>query len=131
VAGAYARGGASFQYRRGPDGRNYAVGGEVPIDTSKEATPEETMTKMRMVRAVALAPADPSPQDLKVAGAAAAAISEAKKEMQVMEIDARLRAVRRGDPDEETKGYPAAIAAARYEQTGSRPPAAPVFSLTV
>jgi len=97
AAGPYARGGASFQYRRGPDGRNYAVGGEVPIDTSKEATPEETIAKMQIVRAAALAPADPSPQDLKVAGAASAAISEAKKEMQMQELDARLRAVQRGE----------------------------------
>ena len=100
AAGAYARGGASFQYKRGPDGRNYAVGGEVPIDTSKEATPEETIAKMRQVRAAALAPADPSPQDLKVASSATAAISEAQKELRMLELDARMRAVQRRPAEE-------------------------------
>ncbi len=106
AAGAYARGGASFQYKRGPDGRNYAVGGEVPIDTSKEATPEETIAKMRQVRAAALAPADPSPQDLKVASSATAAISEAQKELRMLELDARMRAVQRRPAEEGAQVVP-------------------------
>ncbi len=30
-------GGASYQYQRGPDGKMYAVGGEVKIDTSRQS----------------------------------------------------------------------------------------------
>ncbi len=83
VAGPHARGGASFQYAEGPDGRRYAVAGEVSIDTSREATPEATIGKMRTVRAAALAPADPSPQDRKVAVTASMAISEASHELRL------------------------------------------------
>ncbi len=119
AAGAYARGGASFQYKRGPDGRNYAVGGEVPIDTSKEASPEETIAKMRQVRAAALAPADPSPQDLKVAASATAAIGEAQKELQMLELDARMRAAQRhaGEGERDAAG-PAVAPGVRVSQGG-------------
>lgn len=63
-------GGASFTYVRGPDGRGYAVEGEVPIDTSEESSSDKTIEKMGRVRAAALAPSDPSPQDLRVASTA-------------------------------------------------------------
>ena len=36
-------GGANYQYQRGPDGKMYAVGGEVKIDTSRENDPEGTI----------------------------------------------------------------------------------------
>lgn len=69
AAGAgLVRGGASFEYTRGPDGRMYAVGGEVKIDISPvSGKPEETLRKMERVIAAALAPVDPSPQDRAVA----------------------------------------------------------------
>jgi len=81
AAGGYATGGASFSYQRGPDGQSYAVGGEVQIDTGKEATPEATIVKMQVVRQAALAPADPSPQDQRVASYATLQIAEASKEL--------------------------------------------------
>jgi hypothetical protein len=81
AAGGYAKSGASYTYKRGPDGKNYAVGGEVQIDTSSEATPEATMAKMRIVRQAALAPADPSGQDQKVAAQATIQISKAAQEL--------------------------------------------------
>ncbi len=81
AAGGYAKGGASYSYKRGPDGRNYAVGGEVMIDTSPAATPEATMTKMQIVRRAALAPADPSSQDQRVAAQATMQIAEAAQEL--------------------------------------------------
>lgn len=81
AAGGYAKGGASFSYQRGPDGQNYAVGGEVQVDTGKEATPEATIQKMQVVRQAALAPVDPSPQDQQVAAHATLQISESSKEL--------------------------------------------------
>jgi len=84
AAGHYARSGANFQYQRGPDGKSYAVGGEVQIDTSRESTPEATIRKMRVVRAAALAPADPSPQDRKVAAGATSAITAAVQELRML-----------------------------------------------
>ena len=81
VAGAYARGGANFSYTRGPDGRMYATGGEVSIDVSSERTPEATIAKARTVRAAALAPANPSAQDLGVAAAAVQLEAEARQQL--------------------------------------------------
>lgn len=81
VAGQYATGGASFSYQTGPDGKRYAVGGEVPIDTSKEKTPEATIQKMRTVQRAALAPASPSAADRSIAAQASAKEAQAMKEM--------------------------------------------------
>ncbi len=87
VAGSLARGGADFDYKTGPDGRRYAVGGEVAIDTSRGDSPEKTLAKMRTVRAAALAPADPSPQDRKVAAQATVAMTEAVQEIRLDKIE--------------------------------------------
>lgn len=71
AAGGVATGGASYTYQKGPDGKQYAVGGEVPIDLSAGRTPEETISKMRKVKAAATAPASPSGADMKIASTAA------------------------------------------------------------
>ncbi len=81
AAGGYAKGGASYSYQSGPDGRKYAVGGEVRIDTSPASTPEATMAKMQAVRRAALAPADPSGQDQLVAAQATVQIAKAAQEL--------------------------------------------------
>ena len=75
------RGGATFEYATGPDGKRYAVGGEVSIDSSKGRSPEETISKAARIRAAALAPADPSAQDRQVAAAASQLAMEARQEM--------------------------------------------------
>jgi hypothetical protein len=80
AAGGAHAGGASFTFTRGPDGKNYATAGEVPIDVSPEAEPAATVAKMEQVKAAALAPADPSPQDLRVAAQADAAKLQALSE---------------------------------------------------
>lgn len=71
AAGAGITGSASYTYKTGPDGKQYAVAGEVPVDTSAGRTPEETLAKAQKIRAAALAPAQPSAQDYKVAQTAA------------------------------------------------------------
>ena len=63
-------GGASYSYQEGPDGRRYAVGGEVGISMSTGSTPDETIRNAQQVRSAALAPAQPSGQDRAVAAAA-------------------------------------------------------------
>ncbi len=81
AGGPYVRGGPSFQYTRGPDGRLYAVGGEVQIDVSPvSGDPEATIAKMQVVRRAALAPARPSAQDRAVAARAAQAEMRARME---------------------------------------------------
>jgi hypothetical protein len=59
--------GANFSYTYGPDGKAYAVGGEVGIDTSPERQAEANIDKGRAIQTAALAPRDPSPQDFRVA----------------------------------------------------------------
>ncbi len=87
-AGLVTRG-ASYTYQRGPDGQRYAIGGEVQIDTSPGRTPEETLAKAERIRAAAMAPADPSPQDHAVAAQAGRMAMEARLEIAAQADEAR------------------------------------------
>ncbi len=83
AGGRYA-GSASFGYQVGPDGRRYAVSGEVPIDIAPvDGDPQATITKMTVIAAAALAPAEPSGQDRRVAAQAASLRTEAQAELAV------------------------------------------------
>ncbi len=82
AGGSLVHGGASFTYQQGPDGKQYAIGGEVSIDVSPvPGNPQATIQKMETVRAAALAPADPSAQDRAVAAAASQAAAAARAEL--------------------------------------------------
>ena len=81
ASGGLAKSGASYSLQKGPDGKSYAIGGEVSIDTSAGKTPEETLRKARIIQAAALAPADPSDQDRQVAAAAQAMEMQAQSEI--------------------------------------------------
>jgi len=70
AAGGSLTGPASYTYELGPDGRSYAVGGEVSVQSRTGRTPDETIAIARQVRAAALAPGDPSSADLAAATAA-------------------------------------------------------------
>lgn len=74
-------GAASFSYETGPDGRRYAVGGEVPVSIRPGRTPQETIANAQVVRSAALAPADPSSQDMAVASQAAQMEAEARQQI--------------------------------------------------
>jgi hypothetical protein len=81
AAAGLAVSGATFSYQRGPDGQQYAVGGEVSIDASPGRTPEETIAKAASIQAAALAPVDPSAQDRAVAARAAQMKLQAELEL--------------------------------------------------
>ena len=82
AGGSYGKGGATYDYQTGPDGKQYAVGGSVNIDTSPvDGDPEATIAKAQVVIKAALAPAEPSGQDQKVASAARQMMNEARKEL--------------------------------------------------
>ena len=81
AAGPHAVGGPSYTFETGPDGRRYAVAGEVQIDTSAAADPAATLAKARQIRRAALAPAEPSPQDRRVAAEAVAMAAKARAEL--------------------------------------------------
>lgn len=81
AGGSHVNGGASYSYQRGPDNRQYAVGGSVSIDTSPVAgDPEATKDKARKVRSAALAPSNPSAQDQSVAAQASSLEMQAQQE---------------------------------------------------
>jgi hypothetical protein len=81
AGGQYVKGGATYQYQKGPDGKMYAVGGEVSIDTSPvKGDPQATVAKMETIKAAALAPADPSGQDRAVAAEASQEEAQARQE---------------------------------------------------
>ncbi len=88
AAGPHASGGPSFEFQAGPDGRRYAVGGEVQIDTSPvSGNPRATIAKMQQIRRAALAPANPSAQDRSVAAQSAKAEREARAELAQQNTD--------------------------------------------
>jgi len=82
VGGEFA-GAISLSTERGPDGKSYAVAGEVAIDISKVANdPQATLDKSQTVRNAALAPADPSSQDRRVAALANQMAVEARADIE-------------------------------------------------
>jgi len=81
AAGGLATSSASFTYQKGPDGVNYAIGGEVGIDVSPGRTPQETIARATTIQAAALAPADPSSADLAVAAKAQQMGQQAQAEL--------------------------------------------------
>ena len=86
AAGAGITGGVSYSYESGPDGRMYAVGGEVSIDTSAVSDdPRATLEKAEAIIRAAMAPAEPSSQDYRVAASARAMAAEARAELASME----------------------------------------------
>jgi hypothetical protein len=81
AGGAYASG-PYYEYENGPDGKRYVVGGSVNIDTSGiPGDPAATARKLETVIRAALAPADPSGQDLAVAAAARQGKLEAQNQL--------------------------------------------------
>jgi len=90
VGGPYA-GAPTYVYQRGPDGKQYAVGGSVSIDTAPiEGDPAATIQKAQVIKAAALAPAEPSAQDRKVAAQADAMLRQAQAELAAERRDERL-----------------------------------------
>ena len=81
AAGGGLTGGASFTYQQGPDGKQYAIGGEVSISTRGASTPQEAIANARQVIAAAMAPGNPSGQDFAVASSAR--MMEIKAEQQL------------------------------------------------
>jgi len=81
AAGGGMTGGASYSYQKGPDGRIYAIGGEVSISTKGGSNPQESIANARQVQAAAMAPANPSGQDFAVANSAKVMEMKAQQEL--------------------------------------------------
>ncbi|MCR8922394.1 catalase [Dasania sp. GY-MA-18] len=89
VGGQYA-GAPSYSYETGPNGVKYAVGGEVSISLPANAdNPLQTIQAAEQVRRAALAPADPSGQDRRVAASAARVAISARAELRAQQAEER------------------------------------------
>ncbi|ODC04093.1 hypothetical protein BFW38_11690 [Terasakiispira papahanaumokuakeensis] len=89
-AGGQWAGAPTYETEKGPDGRQYAVAGEVQIDTAPIADdPEATIEKMRTVMAAAMAPAEPSAQDRSVYAQAQATLAQAQMELAQQRSDGK------------------------------------------
>ncbi|MFT4578158.1 MAG: hypothetical protein ACI9UO_000977 [Nitrospinales bacterium] len=83
AAGPHANGAPTFEFETGPDGRQYATGGEVSIDSSPvPGDPEATARKAQTIKRAALAPREPSGQDRQVAAQAAQLEAQARQQIQ-------------------------------------------------
>jgi hypothetical protein len=116
AGGQYIRGGISYDYQRGPDGKNYAVGGHVNIDVSAESTPEATINKMRVVKRAALAPAEPSGADRAVAAEASNKEQQARSE--IAETQQREAEERRAEASKSREASGEAQASGETQSSG-------------
>ncbi|MEM6666414.1 MAG: putative metalloprotease CJM1_0395 family protein [Pseudomonadota bacterium] len=119
VGGPYA-GAPQYQFTTGPDGKKYAVSGEVQIDASPERDPEATVRKMDIVIRAALAPAEPSSQDLAVARQAQETRQKAQAEITKARADGR-------DPSASAKASSSTSASERLAATSAYQSTAETF----
>ena len=124
---AAGRFGGPVSYTRttGPDGKSYITGGEVPIHFVAGSTPEETLRNLEQVQKAALAPGDPSAQDIRVAHQAAARAAQARHDIaQSREKDGAGRAAavpgREGEDPSKT-GVSSVLAALRFSRLQDSP----------
>lgn len=101
IGGQYASA-PSFTYERGPDGRLYAVEGEVKIDTSPIPNdPEATLEKAETIQRAALGVAEPSPADRAAAADARAMAADARAELLRQDEQQRTAQAEARSSDEE------------------------------
>ena len=134
-------GAPTYSFKRGPDGQRYAVSGEVSIDTAPVPNdPEATLRKMEIVLRAALAPIEPSAQDLRVAALAQAQAAQARVELAELRREEAAaaeqardeRAQARRDEQEQTGQQQAAQSAPNldlYRRLGELPAPEPSFDL--
>jgi len=82
-----------YVFKRGPDGKMYAVEGKVAINVNVSGTPEDQEKALRRVQAAAVSVQSPSSGDTRaVAGAAAALVAQDSKQPQSSEAERREQA---------------------------------------
>lgn len=107
AAGPYANGAPTFEFQTGPDGRQYAVGGEVSIDSSPvPGDPEATVRKAQTIKRAALAPSDPSAQDRQVAAQAAQLEAQARQQAKAEKAEEKEKATENGPSSVEESTEP-------------------------
>ncbi len=103
VGGSLA-GAPNLNFTTGPDGKRYAISGDVSIDISKVSdNPSATIRKLEQVQRAALAPANPSSQDLRVAAKASAGANQARGELNIEQLEKTQQARKTVKSDTEGK----------------------------
>jgi len=88
AVGGNLAGAPQLSFTTGPDGKRYAVAGEVSIDTSGVANdPAASIQKFAQVQRAALAPAEPSSQDRKIAAQASVSENEARANLSALKAE--------------------------------------------
>lgn len=119
AAGGQYAGSPTYSYQTGPDGRRYAVGGSVSIDTAPvKGDPEATIRKAQQIKAAANAPAEPSSQDRRVAAQAEALAQQAQAEIAAEAREERQ--AEQAEPSGAEAAGPAVPAGVAGEDAGSR-----------
>lgn len=133
--------GANFTYTYGPDGKQYAVGGEVGIDTSPEKKPEDNIDKGERIQIAALAPRDPSSQDYRVAAIGSQMEAQGQNDLAIQQreeaaaaAEARQAAQQPGQSPQSSQSAPdrplvTESPAARNERAPNAEPAHPAADL--
>lgn len=117
AAGGGIAGQPNYQYATGPDGNQYAVAGEVRINTTPvRGNPEATIRKLEQVKRAALAPREPSGQDRRVAASADAGIAAARQE-----VAAQKREEAQNSVDRRAEGETLAADRSSRNVTGNEP----------
>src|SRR5690606_32435479 len=120
VAGPLARA-RHVEYARGPDGRSYAVRGDVEMDVTPGFSAESTLSRAERVRQASLLGAA-SAADLSRAAAAAALASRARAQLVRARIEAAAREAREEGRSEAAAREEAAREAEQAEQANADPP---------
>jgi hypothetical protein len=90
AARPHTNGAPTFEFETRPDGRQYATGDEVMIDSSPvPGDPEATVCKAQTIQIAALAPRKPSGQDRQVAAQAAQLEAQARQQIQAEKTEER------------------------------------------
>jgi len=87
AAGGGMTGAASYTYQQGPDGKMYAIGGEVSVSVPSASSPEEAIKNARQVMTAAMAAGDPSPQDFAVVSSARVMEMKAQQQLAKEELE--------------------------------------------
>jgi uncharacterized protein YcbK (DUF882 family) len=133
VGGQFA-GSPSFSFVKGPDGVLYATSGEVSISTGEvSGDPKASLQKLETVIRAALAPANPSSQDLRVAASASASAQRLKTEIAVETRELQTEKLDSKSEDSETEDElsPQQRLQQRFQNLGVFTEEQPLLELTV
>lgn len=121
AVGGQLAGSPSYTFERGPDGVSYAVGGEVSISSGVvPGDPEATLANARIVQQAALAPAEPSPQDRRVAADAAQLQQQAIQEIAQQAQDLRTETATELEAEREQKAQQEKLRADELRESQSQ-----------